>query len=299
MTDGATINWDTSAIQVAQVTLAGNRTFAAPTNLIDGAFYALIIIQDGTGSRTATFNSVFKFTGGTAPTLTTTANARDILVFQSNGTNLYESGRVIKSKLMFALVQDDAFVRIVNSNKGIEIDDNQYPKTIFTLWTQAEREAIGIFEVVLIQLIRKTKNIILILMLIIPIPLVLLGSWGTATAKPLDNVLFEDGDEIPSDKAVGDIKQYGLKPQHKQRVNDQANGLLSKYDWYVIRNTEDNTKSIPSDISTYRTIVRTKANKGIQIDNASTVDALKALYQYTEQDDGIFTRPLAEFPEEL
>ena len=93
LTDGATINWDTSAIQVAQVTLGGNRTFAAPTNLIDGAFYALIIIQDGTGSRTATFNSVFKFAAATAPTLTTTANARDILVFQSNGTNLYESGR--------------------------------------------------------------------------------------------------------------------------------------------------------------------------------------------------------------
>ncbi len=93
LTDGATINWDTSAIQVAQVTLGGNRTFAAPTNLIDGAFYALVIIQDGTGSRTATFNSVFKFAAATAPTLTTTANARDILVFQSNGTNLYESGR--------------------------------------------------------------------------------------------------------------------------------------------------------------------------------------------------------------
>jgi len=93
LTDGSTIAWDTSIIQVAQVTMAGNRTFAAPTNLIDGAFYALIIIQDGTGSRTATFNSVFKFAAATAPTLTTTANARDILVFQSNGTNLYETGR--------------------------------------------------------------------------------------------------------------------------------------------------------------------------------------------------------------
>ena len=93
LTDGSTVNWDVQANQVAQVTLAGNRTFAAPTNLVDGAFYCLIIIQDGTGSRTATFNSVFKFTGGTAPTLTTTASARDILVFQSNGTNLYEVGR--------------------------------------------------------------------------------------------------------------------------------------------------------------------------------------------------------------
>ena len=203
---------------------------------------------------------------------------------------------------MFALVQDDAFVRIVNSNKGIQIDDNQYPKTIFTLWTQAEREAIGIFEVVLDTTNKKDEEYYINTDVSYSYSSgVVSGSWGTATAKPLDDVLWADGDEdMPSDVSVGDIKQYGLKPQHKQRVNDQANGLLSKYDWYVIRNTEDNTKSIPSDVSTYRTNVRTKANEMCtQIDNASTVDSLKALYEYTEQDDGTFTRPLAEFPEEL
>lgn len=203
---------------------------------------------------------------------------------------------------MFALVQDGAFVRIVNSNKGIQIDDNQYPKTIFTLWTQAEREAIGIFEVVLDTTNKKDEEYYINTDVSYSYSDgVVSGSWGTATAKPLDNVLWADGDEdMPSDVSVGDIKQYGLKPQHKQRVNDQANGLLSKYDWYVIRNTEDNTKSIPSDVSTYRTNVRTKANEMCtQIDNASTVDALKTLYEYTEQDDGTFTRPLAEFPEEL
>jgi hypothetical protein len=66
---------------------------AAPTNLVDGAVYLLMIIQDGTGSRTMSFNAVFKFTGGTAPTLTTTAAAKDILVFYSDGTNMYEIGR--------------------------------------------------------------------------------------------------------------------------------------------------------------------------------------------------------------
>ena len=203
---------------------------------------------------------------------------------------------------MFALVQDDAFVRIVNSNKGIVINDNQYPKTIFTLWTQAEREAVGIFEVVLDTTNKKDEEYYINTDVSYSYSSgVVSGSWGTATAKPLDNVLWADGDEdMPSDVSVGDIKQYGLKPQHKQRVNDQANGLLSKYDWYVIRNTEDSTKSIPSNVSTYRTNVRTKANEMCtQIDNASTVDELKALYQYTEQDDGTFTRPLAEFPEEL
>jgi hypothetical protein len=93
LTDGATISWDASANQVTSVTIADNRTMAAPTNLVDGAVYLLMIIQDTTGSRTMSWNAVFKFTGGTAPTLTTTASAKDILVFYSDGTNLYEIGR--------------------------------------------------------------------------------------------------------------------------------------------------------------------------------------------------------------
>lgn len=93
LVDGASISWDASANQVTSVTLAGNRTLAAPTNLVDGAVYLLMVIQDGTGSRTLSYNAVFKFTGGTAPTLTTTAAAKDILVFYSDGTNLYEIGR--------------------------------------------------------------------------------------------------------------------------------------------------------------------------------------------------------------
>jgi hypothetical protein len=93
LVDGASISWDASANQVTSVTLGGNRTLAAPTNLVDGAVYLLMVIQDGTGSRTLSYNAVFKFTGGTAPTLTTTAAAKDILVFYSDGTNMYEIGR--------------------------------------------------------------------------------------------------------------------------------------------------------------------------------------------------------------
>ena len=93
LVDGANIDWNTANGQVAKVTLAGNRTFNAPTNLQDGAFYALEIIQDGTGSRTASWNSVFKFTGATAPTLSTDPNSKDYIVFRSDGTNLYEQGR--------------------------------------------------------------------------------------------------------------------------------------------------------------------------------------------------------------
>ena len=93
LTDGATIDWNLSTEQVAKVTLAGNRTLNAPTNQQAGAFYSLTIIQDGTGSRTLTFNSAYKFSAATAPTLTTTASAKDMIIFKSDGTNLLEVGR--------------------------------------------------------------------------------------------------------------------------------------------------------------------------------------------------------------
>lgn len=88
LTDGVTINWDASVNQVTKVTLAGNRTLANPTNMLDGATYIVRIIQDATGSRTLTFGTAYNFPGGTAPTLTTTANAVDIITFISDGTNM-------------------------------------------------------------------------------------------------------------------------------------------------------------------------------------------------------------------
>lgn len=93
LTDGATIAWVASANQVCSVTLAGNRTMAAPSGLIDGGFYHLTVIQDGTGSRTLTWNAVFKWPSDTAPTLTTTAAEQDEFTFRSNGTNLYLIGQ--------------------------------------------------------------------------------------------------------------------------------------------------------------------------------------------------------------
>ncbi len=95
LSDASTISWDASANQVTSVTLGGNRTLGAASNQIDGGVYLISIIQDGTGSRTVTFNSNYKFVGGSAPTLTTDASARDVLVFVSNGTNMFEIGRAL------------------------------------------------------------------------------------------------------------------------------------------------------------------------------------------------------------
>lgn len=77
LTDGATITPDFSASNNFSVTLGGNRTLANPTNLVAGQSGSIFISQDGTGSRTLAYGSYFKFIGGTAPTLTTTASAVD------------------------------------------------------------------------------------------------------------------------------------------------------------------------------------------------------------------------------
>jgi len=93
LSDAATIAWDTTTGQVATFTfVSSNRTVGAPTSLVSGAFYALAVIQNA-GSNTLTWNSVFKWASGVAPTLSTAAAAQDYFVFRSNGTNLYEQGR--------------------------------------------------------------------------------------------------------------------------------------------------------------------------------------------------------------
>ena len=93
LTDGATINWDASTQDVCKVTLGGNRTLAAPTNNTTGQFISILVIQDGTGSRTLTWNAVFEFAADTAPTLTTTASKGDVFVFRYNGSKWLEVGR--------------------------------------------------------------------------------------------------------------------------------------------------------------------------------------------------------------
>jgi hypothetical protein len=81
LTDAATIATDLSLGNQFQVTLGGNRTLGAPTNVVAGQSGVIRVVQDATGSRTLAYNSVFKFPGGTAPTLTTTANAVDLLAY--------------------------------------------------------------------------------------------------------------------------------------------------------------------------------------------------------------------------
>ena len=93
LTDQATVTWDASTQDVCKLTLGGNRTLAAPTNNTTGQFISILVIQDGTGSWTLTWNAVFEFASDTAPTLTTTASKGDVFVFRYNGSKWLEVGR--------------------------------------------------------------------------------------------------------------------------------------------------------------------------------------------------------------
>jgi len=206
---------------------------------------------------------------------------------------------------MYAIVEDNNITQYINNPKSVVIGDVRYPAKIFQLWSQAELNAIGIYEVITDSTNYKdpayynntneqynfangqvTK------------------SWGTATAKRLndENAVDEDGNNLLDDDG-NQVINYGLKTEKKRIVKQQASGLLAPTDWYVVKSTEVADYDIPANILSFRADVRTKSNEmETQIDACTTVDELKALYEYTNtgtEANPVFTRPLAEFPEEI
>jgi hypothetical protein len=203
---------------------------------------------------------------------------------------------------MYAVVENNNITQFINYPKSIVIADVRYPAKIFDLWSQAEKEAIGIYEIITDSTNYKdpayynntneqytfangqvTK------------------SWGTATAKRLEdeNAVDEDGNPILEDGVQ--VINYGLKTEKKRIVKQQASGLLAPTDWYVVKATEVADYDIPANVLSFRADVRSKSNEmETQIDACTTVDELKALYEYTNtgtESDPVLTRPLAEFPE--
>ena len=205
---------------------------------------------------------------------------------------------------MYALVESGSITRIFTNPKGFELNGNQYPADIFSKWTKAEKEAIGIYEVETDSTNFKDEK-----WYINTNESYAFGSgkvtrsWGTATAKKHADTLWtqadsDDGD-LPDDKEVGDVKVEGLKTILIRTLKQQVANELAKTDWYITRKTEKTT-AIPSAISTHRDAVRTKqAEMETAITNASDTPALETLYTYTEQEDGTVTRPLGEFPQEV
>ena len=205
---------------------------------------------------------------------------------------------------MFALVQEGSIVSYPRGNKGITIDDIQYPQSIFTLWTEAERNAIGIYTVIEDNSKKKSEEFYINTNQTITYDDTddeVTASYGNATAKLLndENAVDDNGDPILD--ANGDqLINYGLKTHYKKIFNAQAKGLLEKTDWYVIKATDVESYSVPSNITTYRSQVRAKVNAmEADIDDCSTVEELITLLSYTTNDAGVSSRPLGEFPDEV
>ena len=204
---------------------------------------------------------------------------------------------------MWALVEDNAITKIINNPKAMVINDVRHSKNIFSFrWTNEEREAIGIYEVVFDNSNKKDEEYYINTNQSFDYADgQVTASYGTATPKQLADSLWtqEDSDngDLPDDKEVGDVKVQGLKTLKKEIIKQQASQLLEPTDWHNHKALDDDTYTIPANIKTYRTNIRTKSNEmETAINNASDVDALKALYEYTQQADGSFTRPLGEWP---
>ena len=189
---------------------------------------------------------------------------------------------------MFVLVENDSITKTLNTSRGITIGENQYPRAIYTLWSTAEREAIGIYEVVFDNTNFKDQkyynntnqsfNFA---------DGKVTASFGNATANSLVDVTDED-----------DNVTLGLKSKHKENIKKEASNLLTSTDWYVIKATEVESYSVSAEMTTYRAAVRTASNDmEALIDACSTVDELAALYAYNNDEPP--ARPLGEFPEEV
>jgi len=208
---------------------------------------------------------------------------------------------------MWALVESGNVTQVYTRPKALTIGDVNYPSNIFMLWSSSELEAIGIYAVVIDNSNLKDKEYYIntnqsfafkssVTINSIDYTNVVVASYGTATAKPLDDVLWEDGDsDIPAGKSVGDVKTSGIRQGHIDNINAQAAGILQPTDWMVVRAAEGGT-AVPSSITTKRAAVRTKANAMCtQITNAANVDALAALYVYNDATPPV--RPLGELPQ--
>jgi hypothetical protein len=203
---------------------------------------------------------------------------------------------------MYAVVENNNITQFINYPKSIVIGDVRYPAKIFTLWSKAEKEAVGIYEIETDSSNYKDANYYINTNEQYSFANnKVTKSWGTATPKRLEDedAVDEEGNPV-LDEDGNQVVTKGLKSQKKSIIKQQASGLLAPTDWYVVKASEVEGYTIPTAISTFRAEVRSKSNEMEQmIDACKTVEDLKTLYEYKEQQDGTFTRPLPEFPKEV
>ena len=202
---------------------------------------------------------------------------------------------------MWALVTDNTITKILKNPKGLVIDDIQYSRKIFSLWSVSEKDAKGIYEVVFDNTNKKDEAYYTNTNQSFAFADgVVTASYGSSTAKAHADTLFSAQDEIDGKGTEGDVAVEGLKTILIRTVKSEAAGILQDTDWYIVRKADAGT-AVPSAITTHRAAVRTKcASQETQITNASDTPALETLYAYVntadEGDPVVRERPLGEFP---
>ena len=201
---------------------------------------------------------------------------------------------------MYALVTDGSITKYLKGNRGITIGGIQYPQNIFTLWTEAQRNAIGIFEVIQNNAKKKDEEYYINTNQTFTYDAdagTVTTTYGDATARAHADANATDADGNELDPVV---VIEGLKTIKIRFIKAQAAQILKETDWYIVRKADAGT-AVPSAITTYRAAVRSKAAAmETAITNASNTPAIETLYTYVntadEGDPVVMERPLGEFP---
>ena len=200
---------------------------------------------------------------------------------------------------MWALIEDGSITKLINNPRGMIIDDIQYSRNIFSLWSVAEKEAKGIYEVVFNNTKKKDEEYYTNTNQTFTYDAdagTVTATYGDATAKAHADTLFTSDDEDNGLGTEGEVKVKGLKTKKIRIIKQQAASELARTDWYIVRKADANT-AVPSAITNHRAAVRTKcAAMETLVTNASNTAAIETLYTYTTDGDGVTSRPLGELP---
>ena len=201
---------------------------------------------------------------------------------------------------MFAVVESGSITSMPRGNKGVQIGDIKHSADIFTSkWTESERNAIGVYTIEEDKTNLKDGEWYINTNISYAYDASsnkVKGTYGTATARPIADVLFTQADEDAGRGTKDELNYRGLKYLKKEIIDGQCAQILAPSDWRVIREQETGV-AMDSGWKTWRGNVRTKCNSmQTAIDNAANIAALQALFTYTEQEDKSITRPLGEFP---
>jgi len=191
---------------------------------------------------------------------------------------------------MWALVKSNKIEEIISNPKEMIIDDVRHPRALFSVWTDAERKAIGILPVTTSGTsldsayyiekdeafaIAGDKNSVIRA----------IGEKASDRKLEDEDAVDEDGNKV-KDADGNQVINYGLKSVAKEKATTQADGLLKDFDWLIQRKVTADT-AIPSAVTTYMASIRTDhSNICTAIDGASDMTAFIALHTDTYKEDG-------------